>query len=240
MCVQLLSHARLFTAPWTVARQAPLSMGFPRQELWGGLPFSTLGRLPHLGSNCPSCISCIGWQILYWRLFTEGSSQSHLGSLCLLTPLSNTVLGHGGTQVTPEMYWVTSSWFFSLGIQRYSVCHPLHSFIQCARMVIKSQKRSQQPVLPLIPQKDGNKRKCETLCPRNRGLPAGSSPWSWESPCAWGVRLKTRRDYCPPSPFLFTASWLDFPHHPDSTVHFCILFLFNENIKEHIKPQSKI
>ena len=168
------------------------------------------------------------------------TSQSHLGSLCLLTPLSNTVLGHGGPQVTPEMYWVTSSWFFSLGIQRYSVCHPLHSFIQRARTVIKSQKHSQQPVLPLIPQKDGNKRKCETLCPRNRGLPAGSSPWSWESPCAWGVRLKTRRDYCPPSPFLFTASWLDFPHHPDSTVHFCILFLFNENIKEHIKPQSKI
>ena len=31
--------------PWTVAPQAPLSMGFPRQEYWSGLPFPTLGDL---------------------------------------------------------------------------------------------------------------------------------------------------------------------------------------------------
>ena len=31
--------------PWTVARQAPLSMGFPRQEYWNGLPFPSLGAL---------------------------------------------------------------------------------------------------------------------------------------------------------------------------------------------------
>ena len=30
--IQLLSHVRLFETPWTVARKAPLSMGFPRQE----------------------------------------------------------------------------------------------------------------------------------------------------------------------------------------------------------------
>ena len=35
----LLSHVRLFVTPWTVACQAPLSMGFPRQEYWNGLPF---------------------------------------------------------------------------------------------------------------------------------------------------------------------------------------------------------
>ena len=65
VCIQLLSHAQLFTAPWTVARQAPLSMGFSRQEQWGGWPFSILGRLLHLGSNCSSYVPCIGWQILY-------------------------------------------------------------------------------------------------------------------------------------------------------------------------------
>ena len=32
--VQLLSHVRLFTTPWTVAHQAPLSLGFPKQEYW--------------------------------------------------------------------------------------------------------------------------------------------------------------------------------------------------------------
>ena len=32
----LLSHVRLFVTPWTVAHQAPLSMGFSRQEYWSG------------------------------------------------------------------------------------------------------------------------------------------------------------------------------------------------------------
>ena len=35
--------------PWTVARQAPLSMGFPRQEYWSGLPFPSPGDLPNPG-----------------------------------------------------------------------------------------------------------------------------------------------------------------------------------------------
>ena len=35
--------------PWTVAYQAPLSMGFPRQEYWNGLPFPSLGNLPNPG-----------------------------------------------------------------------------------------------------------------------------------------------------------------------------------------------
>ena len=35
--------------PWTVACQAPLSMEFPRQEYWSGLPFSSSGDLPNLG-----------------------------------------------------------------------------------------------------------------------------------------------------------------------------------------------
>ena len=33
-----LSHVRLFVTPWTVAYQAPLSMGFSRQEYWSGVP----------------------------------------------------------------------------------------------------------------------------------------------------------------------------------------------------------
>ena len=38
-----------YATPWTVARQAPLSMGFPGQEYWSGLPFPTPGDLPHPG-----------------------------------------------------------------------------------------------------------------------------------------------------------------------------------------------
>ena len=35
--------------PWTVAHQAPLFMGFPRQEYWNGLPFPSPGDLPNSG-----------------------------------------------------------------------------------------------------------------------------------------------------------------------------------------------
>jgi len=38
-----------FATPWTVACQAPRSMGFSRQEYWSGLPFLSLGDLPNSG-----------------------------------------------------------------------------------------------------------------------------------------------------------------------------------------------
>ena len=47
--VKSLSHVRLFATPWTVAYQAPLSMGFSRQECWSGLPFPSPGDLPNPG-----------------------------------------------------------------------------------------------------------------------------------------------------------------------------------------------
>ena len=40
---------RLFATPWTVAYQAPWSMGFSRQEYWRGLPFPSPGDLPNPG-----------------------------------------------------------------------------------------------------------------------------------------------------------------------------------------------
>ena len=48
-CSQTLSRVRLFVTLWTVARQAPLSMGFSRQEYCSGLPFPPPGYLPDLG-----------------------------------------------------------------------------------------------------------------------------------------------------------------------------------------------
>ena len=49
VCVKLLSRVRLSATPWTVARQAPLSRGFSRQEYWSGLPFPSPGDLPDPG-----------------------------------------------------------------------------------------------------------------------------------------------------------------------------------------------
>ena len=56
----MLSHVWLFAISWTVACQVPLSMGFPRQEYWSGLPFPPPGDLPNPGIEpsspvVPSC-----------------------------------------------------------------------------------------------------------------------------------------------------------------------------------------
>ena len=46
-----LSRVQLFEVPWTVAHQAPLSMGFSRQEYWSGLPRPPPGDLPDPGTE---------------------------------------------------------------------------------------------------------------------------------------------------------------------------------------------
>ena len=58
--------------PWDVARQVPLSMGFPRQEYWGGLLFLSPGDLPDPGIECVSLVS-LAWQ-------ADSIPLSHLGS----------------------------------------------------------------------------------------------------------------------------------------------------------------
>ena len=45
----MLSCVLLFATLWTVANQAPLSMGFSRQEYWSRLPFPSPGDLPNPG-----------------------------------------------------------------------------------------------------------------------------------------------------------------------------------------------
>ena len=49
VCVCTLSHIRLFATPWTIAHQAPLSMGFSRKEYWRGLLSPPPRDLPNPG-----------------------------------------------------------------------------------------------------------------------------------------------------------------------------------------------
>ena len=62
-----------FATPQTVARQTPLSMGFPRQECWSGLPFPSAGDLPHPGIKPRSpalvgrfFITSVSWCLQLW------------------------------------------------------------------------------------------------------------------------------------------------------------------------------
>ena len=73
LCIQAcaLYHVRLFTTPWTITHQAPLSMGFPRQEYYSGLPFPIPGDLPDR-------ILCL-LQSASGFLFTEPSRSLRLG-----------------------------------------------------------------------------------------------------------------------------------------------------------------
>ena len=56
VCVWL-SRVQLFVTPWTVARQAPLSLGVARQEYWSGLPFPPPEDLPDPGTEATSLVS---------------------------------------------------------------------------------------------------------------------------------------------------------------------------------------
>ena len=80
-----------FVTPWTIAHQAPLSMEFPRQEYWSGLPFPSPGDLPDPGTEL--------LHLLYWRV--ESLPLSHLGSLYLCVYMLTLV-------------WLMVWWYFIL------------------------------------------------------------------------------------------------------------------------------
>ena len=62
----VLSHVRLLAIPWTAARQAPLFMGFFRQEYWSWLPCPSQKDLPNPGIESMSlAVFCIDRQVLY-------------------------------------------------------------------------------------------------------------------------------------------------------------------------------
>ena len=78
-----LSCVRLFATPWTVACQAPLSMKFPRQEYWSGLPFPSSWALPDPGIEPRSP----AWQMDSLSLSQLGSNTAYClrCAVCLVT-----------------------------------------------------------------------------------------------------------------------------------------------------------
>ena len=92
--------------PWPVPGQAPLSMQFSRQEYWSGLPIPSPGDLSNPGIEPPSCVSCIGRQVLY--------HLNDLGSL-LYTPANyhkedGTDSNAGSSQVAGQVKGAQRPW----------------------------------------------------------------------------------------------------------------------------------
>ena len=76
VCVQCLSCVWLFATPWIVACQAPLSMGFSRQEYWSGLSFPPPGDLPDPGIK-PVSPALVGGFFTTWATWEAwGNIQS--------------------------------------------------------------------------------------------------------------------------------------------------------------------
>ena len=86
-CLYMLSRVRLFVTPWNVALQAPLSMGFPRQESWSGLAFPPPGDLLDPGIKPTSLASPA----------LAGGSFTTSTTLPLYCYCSGCTMGHGGS-----------------------------------------------------------------------------------------------------------------------------------------------
>ena len=121
-----LSHVQLFVTPWTIACQAPPSMGFSRQRYWNGLPFPSPGIFPTQGLN-PGLPHCR--QTLY-HLSHQGSPNTiYIFHMCVRACACACLcysLGHVQLFVTP---W-TIAWQASLSMEfsrqeYWSDCHAL-------------------------------------------------------------------------------------------------------------------
>ena len=85
--LSLSSSVRLCVTPWTVASQASLSMGFPRQECWSGLPCLPPGIFLTQGlKSCPLYLlhrqaSSLLWKHSHYSLISDSSWKSNTFSL---------------------------------------------------------------------------------------------------------------------------------------------------------------
>ena len=87
-----------FTTLWTVALQAPLSMGFLRQEYWGGLPCPLPGMFPTQGSN-PCLLHLLHQQADSLPLVPTGNPQIQMKHQCVRK-------GAKGSAIPADLYLI--------------------------------------------------------------------------------------------------------------------------------------
>ena len=143
---QWLSHIQSFETPWTVAYQAPQSMGFSRKEYRSGLPFPTLRHLPYQGSNRHLLHFCTGRRILY-HCITWVNSYQYLYFTDKETEIKPAVLmctrphdGKWGSSIQIKLSGSTMH-IFNVSLSLSGVgCHFL---LQCIK--VKSESEVSQP-----------------------------------------------------------------------------------------------
>ena len=111
--------------PWTVARQAPLSLGFSRQEYWSGLPFPPPGDLPDQGIEPAYLMSPAS----AGRFFTTGTKVK-TSVWCLAEKLSTgyftLLVGHRACEITNE-----STHQDMTSLMAGMVSNPMHGYCYC-------------------------------------------------------------------------------------------------------------
>ena len=106
--INRFSHVWLFETPWTVARQAPLSMGFSRQEYWSGLPCPPPRDLPNPGIEAAFLTS----PALAGRFFTASVTRDAVSvpgcARCLQTLLH--LLFISECEMSEKLSWFSAIW----------------------------------------------------------------------------------------------------------------------------------
>ena len=110
-----------FVTPWTIADQAPLSMGFPMQEYWSGLSFPSLGDLPSPGIELASPVLQMG------SLSLEPSGKASLHGRCVFNSLGN--CQQFSKVAVPFYFPISNLWEFSCSTSLPTVdtCNYCHS-----------------------------------------------------------------------------------------------------------------
>ena len=138
-----------FATPWTVAHQAPLLMGFPRQEYWSGLPFPSPGDLPDPGIEPASAALAGGF------FTTEPPGKPFYPSSHLIVNAYHTDVFspsyHFSPPPTPFLY-ARVALLLSLGIKK------LKSLNKCIECLIHSLPKSLFPAVA-----NGSYRKLPTV-----------------------------------------------------------------------------
>ena len=131
---QVASVVSTLCNPWTIGHEAPLSMGFSRQEYWSGLPCPLLGIFPTQGSN-PRLLYRLHWQAGSLLLAPPGKPRAVITKFYKLSGLhisgdQKSAIKEGGTcsSLSP---WNVDGHLLSISLH---TVFPLCSAIFCVQI----------------------------------------------------------------------------------------------------------